>query len=68
MNLNEYAEHDGIGLAQLVASGDVRAEELAALAIEAVQQVNPSINAVIEHWTPTRDHRQRPIGRRAVPD
>ncbi|EJM29249.1 amidase [Pseudomonas sp. GM25] len=53
MNLNEYAEHDGIGLAQLVASGDVRAEELAALAIEAVQQVNPSINAVIEHWTPT---------------
>ncbi|QTD31307.1 amidase [Pseudomonas fluorescens] len=53
MNLNEYAEHDAIGLAQLVASGDIRAEELAALAIEAVQQVNPSINAVIEHWTPT---------------
>jgi amidase len=53
MNLNEYAEHDGIGLAQLVASGEVHAKELTALAIEAIQQVNPSINAVIEHWTPT---------------
>ncbi len=53
MNLNEYAEHDGIGLAQLVASGEVHANELATLAIEAIQQVNPSINAIIEHWTPT---------------
>jgi len=53
MNLNEYAEHDGIGLAHLVASGEVHAKELAALAIEAIQQVNPAINAVIEHWTPT---------------
>ncbi|MDL5593838.1 amidase [Bacillus subtilis] len=53
MNLNEYAEHDGIGLAQLVASGEVHAKELTALAIEAIQQVNPAINAVIEHWTPT---------------
>lgn len=61
MNLNEYAEHDGIGLAQLVASGDVRAEELAALAIEAVQQVNPSINAVIEHWTPTVTNGSGPL-------
>ncbi|WP_438299015.1 amidase [Pseudomonas sp. NMS19W] len=53
MNLNEYAEHDGIGLAQLVASGEVHAKELTALALEAIQQVNPAINAVIEHWTPT---------------
>ncbi|WP_065258389.1 amidase [Pseudomonas bananamidigenes] len=53
MNLNEYAEHDGIALAQRVATGEVHAKELAALAIEAIQQVNPAINAVIEHWTPT---------------
>ena len=52
MNLNEYAAHDGIALAQLIAAGDVSTQEVAALAIEAVQQVNPSINAVIEHWTP----------------
>ncbi|WP_409319545.1 amidase [Pseudomonas sp. KCJK9016] len=52
MNLNEYAEHDGIGLAQLIATGEVHAKELTALTIEAIQQVNPAINAVIEHWIP----------------
>jgi amidase len=53
MNLNEYATYDGIGLAQLVATGEVTSAELAELAIAAVQQVNPQINAVIEHWSPT---------------
>ena len=53
MNLNEYVTCDGIGLAQLVATGEVTSAELAELAIAAVQQVNPQINAVIEHWSPT---------------
>ena len=53
MNLNEYVTYDGIGLAQLVATGEVTSAELAELAIAAVQQVNPQINAVIEHWSPT---------------
>ncbi|MFJ4194449.1 amidase [Pseudomonas sp. NPDC089534] len=53
MKLNEYAAHDGVGLARLVAAGDVTPQVLAGLAIEAVQRVNPSVNAVIEHWTPT---------------
>ncbi|WP_030131616.1 amidase [Pseudomonas sp. QTF5] len=53
MNLNEYASYDGIGLARLVAAGEVSATELAALAIDAVQRVNPQINAIIEHWSPT---------------
>ncbi|MGF6316925.1 amidase [Pseudomonas frederiksbergensis] len=53
MNLNEYVTCDGIGLAQLVATGEVTSAELAELAITAVQQVNPQINAVIEHWSPT---------------
>ncbi|MGF6487668.1 amidase [Pseudomonas frederiksbergensis] len=53
MNLNEYTTYDGIGLAQLVATGEVTSTELAELAIAAVQQVNPQINAVIEHWSPT---------------
>lgn len=53
MNLNEYATYDGIGLAQLVAAGEVTAAELAELALAAVQQVNPQINAVIETWSPT---------------
>jgi amidase len=53
MNLNEYVTYDGIGLAQLVATGEVTSAELAELAIAAVQRVNPQINAVIEHWSPT---------------
>jgi amidase len=53
MNLNEYVTYDGIGLAQLVATGEVTSAELAELAIAAVQQINPQINAVIEHWSPT---------------
>ncbi|WP_085694852.1 MULTISPECIES: amidase [unclassified Pseudomonas] len=53
MKLEEYAAHDGIGLARLVAAGDVTPQTLAALASEAVQRVNPSLNAVIEHWAPT---------------
>ncbi|WP_414448027.1 amidase [Burkholderia sp. 22PA0099] len=50
MNLNEYASHDAIGLAQRVAAGDVTASELAELARRAIDAVNPEINAVIEHW------------------
>lgn len=53
MNLNEYTAFDGIALARLVAAGEVTSAELAELAISAVQQVNPHINAVIEHWSPT---------------
>lgn len=53
MNLNEYVTYDGIGLAQLVATGEVTSAELAELAIAAVQRVNPQINAIIEHWSPT---------------
>jgi amidase len=53
MKLNEYVTYDGIGLAQLVATGEVTSAELAELAIAAVQRVNPQINAVIEHWSPT---------------
>ncbi|MBV4457832.1 amidase [Pseudomonas sp. COR58] len=53
MKLEEYAAHDGIGLARRVAAGDVTPQALADLASEAVQRVNPSLNAVIEHWAPT---------------
>ena len=52
MHLNEYSAHDGVGLAQLVARGDVSAAELAALAALAIETVNPRLNAVIEHWQP----------------
>jgi amidase len=44
--LAEYDQYDGLGLAQLVRSGEVSAEELLDTALERVAQINPSINAI----------------------
>ncbi|MFJ8623633.1 amidase [Kitasatospora sp. NPDC093550] len=54
MKLSEYAAHDGIGLADLVARGQVTAAELAAAAQRASDAVNPRLNAVVETW-PAQD-------------
>ncbi|RVE94419.1 amidase [Sinorhizobium meliloti] len=50
MQLSEYVDHDATGLASLVNSGEVTALELAWLAREAHDEVNPQINAVIEFY------------------
>jgi amidase len=50
MKLDEYAGFDAVGLAELVATGQVGVAELAETAIAAVDVVNPDINAVIETW------------------
>ncbi|XNY04901.1 hypothetical protein ACMFL9_03205 (plasmid) [Sinorhizobium meliloti] len=47
MQLSEYVDHDATGLASLVNSGEVTALELARLAREAHDEVNPQINAVL---------------------
>ncbi|WP_321393660.1 amidase [Emcibacter sp.] len=48
MKLSEYAEYDGLGLAELVRTGQVSAGELARLAKEAIDLLNPHLNAVVE--------------------
>ncbi len=48
MNLDEYARHDALGLAQLVARRKVSPRELAKTALSAIEKLNPSLNAVIE--------------------
>ena len=50
MNLAEYANHDATGLAGLVQRGEVTAAELAALARQAFEKVDPAINAVVEFY------------------
>ncbi|MFZ4875895.1 amidase [Janthinobacterium sp. Mn2066] len=50
MQLHEYTQYDGLGLARLVRDGEVRADELHKLAQHALSIVNPRINAVVEHW------------------
>lgn len=47
MRLDEYAAHDMIGLAGLVASGEVKPAELVSCCFEAIDAVNPRLNAVI---------------------
>ncbi|MGW7531232.1 amidase [Amycolatopsis sp. NPDC054798] len=48
MRLDEYAALDATALAAVIASGEVTAEEVAALAIEAIVRVNPELNAVAD--------------------
>ncbi len=48
MNLTEYAQCDGLGLAEMIRSGDITPAEATELFIAAVEKVNPQINSVIE--------------------
>ncbi len=48
MNLTEYSKYDGVALANLVRSGETSPKELVELFVEAVEKVNPRINAIIE--------------------
>ena len=48
MNLAEYSRHDGLGLAALVRTGEVTPSELARTALDAVEAVNPALNAIAE--------------------
>ncbi|WP_030904503.1 amidase [Streptomyces sp. NRRL F-5126] len=50
MKLSEYVRFDAVGLAGLVADGEVSTGELEAAAREAARTVNPWINAVVETW------------------
>ncbi len=59
MKLDEYASHDGLGLAALVRAGEVSAAELAETAQRAIEAVNPTLNAVIAA-TPSAMHAADP--------
>ncbi|WP_318216844.1 amidase [Streptomyces sp. SCL15-6] len=50
MRVTEYVDFDAVGLAELVAKGEVSPAELQAAAREAAQVVNPRINAIVETW------------------
>lgn len=50
MRVSEYVRHDAVGLAELVAKGEVTTTEVEAAAREAVGRVDPRINAVVETW------------------
>lgn len=50
MNRQDYVKYDGLGIAQLIASGEVSSAEVAEAAADAIAATNPSVNAMVEHW------------------
>ncbi|WP_280469414.1 hypothetical protein [Nocardia brasiliensis] len=46
MRYNEYRTYDAVGLAELVAKGEVQPAELLQVALDRCAQVDPGINAV----------------------
>jgi len=47
-SLTDYTSRDALGLAELVARKEVKAEELADAAFAAIEKVNPQLNAVLQ--------------------
>ncbi len=50
MQLSEYASHDALGLAGLIARGEVSPREVAATAMRAIEAANPALMAVVETY------------------
>lgn len=48
LSLSEYAKYDGLGLAELVARKEVSPAELVDTAVQAIEKVNPQLNAVLQ--------------------
>ncbi len=47
MHFSEYIEYDAVGLARLIKSGQVSAQEVQQLARQAILAVNPTLNALV---------------------
>ena len=62
MSFSDYASHDGLGLAELVSKGEVKASELAEEAIGRIEKHNPALNAVIlKLYDLGRDMAKQPV-------
>jgi Asp-tRNA(Asn)/Glu-tRNA(Gln) amidotransferase A subunit family amidase len=60
IKFDEYWKHDAVALADLVAKGEVSAEELLDTAVERAEAVNPAINAIV--------YKQYGVARQAIRD
>ncbi|MCW2270141.1 amidase [Pseudomonas sp. MYb187] len=50
MKVSEYVQYDAIGLADLIARGHVSSNEVIQAAHQAIEAVEPRVNALAEHW------------------
>ena len=51
MHLSEYAAQDATGLAQLIQDKRVSVAEVRSAALQAMEALNPQINALVEAWS-----------------
>jgi len=51
MTVSEYARRDALGLAELVATKQVKPKELAAIAAKAIAAIDPKVKAVVEVYS-----------------
>ncbi|WP_248965034.1 amidase [Sphaerisporangium perillae] len=57
MELHEYASHDGVGLRELIAAGEVTAAEVESVARRAVEMADAEVNGLaLPPFTPALDH------------
>jgi amidase len=47
MHFSEYIEYDAVGLAHLIKSGQVSAQEVQLIVRQAILTVNPALNALV---------------------
>jgi amidase len=47
MNLSDYIEYDAVGLAHMISSGQASAHEVQQAARQAIEEVNPALNALV---------------------
>jgi amidase len=47
MEVSEYVEHDATGLARLISTGQVSADEVQLAAVRSIEAVNPELNAIV---------------------
>src|SRR3546814_19185322 len=59
MHLSDYAAHDATGLNQLIQAKQVSADEVRSAALQAIEALNPQVNALVETW---RDGPSPPAG------
>lgn len=57
MDVQDYMERDGLSLAELVERGEVHPRELVEAAIERIERLNPSLNAVVHRMYETARER-----------
>ncbi len=63
MSFDDYADYDGLGLAQLIANKDVSPKEVVEAAIERIERHNPALNAVVwKGFEDALEQAEEPLG------